>query len=93
MVVDFSDVLRSHGTGLEFSPCSSGGGAIAGIIIAFLAGVLTNFDNSIATWAGAHNPFFGGDAADLLALLPFAGLILVLWLTGRERILAGRRTA
>src|SRR5439155_5314937 len=69
------------------------GGAIAGIIIAFLAGVLTNFDNSIATWAGAHNPFFGGDAADLLALLPFAGLILVLWLTGRERILAGRRTA
>ena len=69
------------------------GGAIAGIIIAFLAGVLTNFDNSIANWAGAHNPFFGGDAADLLALLPFAGLILVLWLTGRERILAGRRTA
>jgi len=69
------------------------GGAIAGIIIAFLAGVLTTFDNSVATWAGAHNPFFAGTSADLLALLPFAGLVYLLWATGRERFLAGPRKA
>jgi uncharacterized oligopeptide transporter (OPT) family protein len=69
------------------------GGAIAGIIIAFLAGVLTNFDNSVATWAETHNPFFAGTSADLLALLPFAGLVFLLWATGRERVLAGPRKA
>src|SRR5262249_41697613 len=67
------------------------GGAIAGILIAFLAGVLTNFDNSIASWAETKNPFFAGEGANALALIPFAGLILILWLTGRERFLAGRR--
>src|SRR2546429_9760214 len=40
------------------------GGAIAGILIAFLAGALPNVDDSIATWAGASNPVFGGTAAD-----------------------------
>jgi hypothetical protein len=68
------------------------GGAIAGILIAFLAGVLTNFDNSIASWAGANNPFFAGEAANALALLPFVGLILILWLTGREKMFGGRGT-
>jgi hypothetical protein len=66
------------------------GGAIAGILIAFLAGVLTNFDNSIASWAEAKNPFFAGDGADLLALIPFALLILVLLQTGREKMFGGR---
>jgi hypothetical protein len=69
------------------------GGAIAGIIIAFLAGVLTDFDNSIGSWAAAHNPFFNGDRADLLALLPFAALTIVLWLVGREKLLGGRKAA
>ena len=68
------------------------GGAIAGILIAFLAGVLTDFDNSIGKWAAANNPFFAGPNADLLALLPFAGITLLLWLVGREKLLAGRRT-
>jgi hypothetical protein len=68
------------------------GGAIAGILIAFLAGVLTNFDNAIASWAGASNPFFAGEAANALALLPFAGLILILWMTGREKMFGGRGT-
>jgi hypothetical protein len=66
------------------------GGAIAGILIAFLAGVLTNFDNAIASWAGANNPFFRSEGADALALLPFAGLVLMLWLTGREKLFGGR---
>jgi hypothetical protein len=68
------------------------GGAIAGILIAFLAGVLTNFDNSIASWAEAKNPFYAGGGANALALIPFAGLVLVLWLTGREKLFGGRGT-
>src|SRR5262245_38793599 len=70
----------------------SAGGAIAGILIAFLAGVLTNFDNSIATWAEANNPFFAGERANALALIPFAVLIFVLLQTGREKMFGGRGT-
>ena len=66
------------------------GGAIAGILIAFLAGVLTNFDNSIASWAEAKNPFFTGEAANALALIPFAGLIFILLQTGQEKMFGGR---
>ncbi len=69
------------------------GGAIAGIIIAFLAGVLTDFDNSIAKWAESGNPFFAGDASDLLALIPFALLTVLLFLVGREKLLGGRKAA
>ena len=68
------------------------GGAIAGILIAFLAGVLTKFDSAIQTWAEAKNPFFGGERADALALLPFLGLVSILWLTGREKMFGGRGT-
>jgi hypothetical protein len=38
-----------------------------------------------------RNPLFAGTAADVLALLPFAVLVLLLYLAGREAILAGRR--
>jgi uncharacterized oligopeptide transporter (OPT) family protein len=68
------------------------GGAIAGIIIAFLAGVLTDFDNGLAKWAEG-NPFFAGDASDLLALLPFALLTVLLFMVGREKLLGGRKPA
>jgi hypothetical protein len=37
------------------------------------------------------NPFFEGASADFLSLIPFALLTLLLYLTGREVILAGRR--
>jgi putative OPT family oligopeptide transporter len=69
------------------------GGAIAGILIAFLAGVLTDFDNSIGKWAAAANPFFAGDASDRLALIPFALLTLLLFMVGREKLLGGRKAA
>ena len=69
------------------------GGAIAGIIIAFLAGVLTDFDNKVAHWAEAANPFFAGERSDLLALIPFAVLTYILWLVGREKLLGGRKQA
>jgi hypothetical protein len=69
------------------------GGAIAGIVIAFLAGLLSNLDASLQRWALANNPFFEGPYADVLALGPFAVLILVLWLVGRGSLMAGESHA
>lgn len=66
------------------------GGAIAGIVIAFLAGVLTDTNKKIEEWAGAHNPFFTGDSSNWLSLIPFVVLIVLLYLTGREKILTSR---
>jgi hypothetical protein len=66
------------------------GGAIAGILIAISQGVLTDFDNHMTEVMKASNPFFNGDHADLLALIPFALLSILLYMAGREMILAGR---
>jgi putative OPT family oligopeptide transporter len=68
------------------------GGAIAGIIIAFMAGVLMGLDNRLTRWATAHNPFYGGASADLLALIPFAVLSVLLFLTGRSNRTRNTRT-
>lgn len=67
------------------------GGAIAGIIIAFLAGVpfMANFNERITRFS-ERNPLYIGPNADLWSLIPFAALIVLLWLTGREKILAHR---
>ncbi len=62
------------------------GGAIAGIVIAFVAGVLGNLDARITKWAEAFNPFFAGPNADWLALIPFAALTGFLYLTGRQAL-------
>jgi len=67
------------------------GGAIAGILIAFLAGVLGDFDAAVGRWAEKNNPFFAGPHADLLALLPFAAIAVFLYLVARERVLGPRR--
>ena len=61
------------------------GGALAGIIIAITAGVLTDFDNAMAKWAEAANPFFAGPAADLLTLIPYGVLIVLLFWVAREK--------
>jgi len=66
------------------------GGAIAGIIIAYTQGVLGDFDSKRAAWAEAHNPFFAGANADLLSLLPFVGIMALLYLVGRGKVLAGK---
>ena len=65
------------------------GGAIAGILIAFIAGVpsMAGFNARIEAF-GEANPMRSGPAADLLTLIPFAVLIVVLYLTGREKLLA-----
>jgi putative OPT family oligopeptide transporter len=67
------------------------GGAIAGIIIAFLAGVTANARIKKGVEAfGESNPFRTGAASDALSLIPFALLIVILYLTGREKLLASR---
>jgi uncharacterized oligopeptide transporter (OPT) family protein len=69
------------------------GGAIAGILIAFMAGSMEKLDTSLTHWAEAHNPFFNGASSDLLALIPFGLLTLLLWMVGRGMILAGKEPA
>lgn len=66
------------------------GGAIAGIAIAFSQGLLTDFDTKMTNVMTASNPFFGGGSSDLLALIPFGVLTVLLYLAGRETILANR---
>lgn len=68
------------------------GGALAGIVVAFIAGVprFGEFNGRIEKWADLHNRFFNGPNADLLSLIPFVVLMILLYLAGREAILAGR---
>ncbi len=61
------------------------GGALAGIIIAFTAGIMTDFDKRITDWASLHNPFFEGAHADMLSLIPFTVIALFLFWLGREK--------
>jgi hypothetical protein len=69
------------------------GGALAGIVIAIFAGVptFTDLNQRIEAWSSANNPFFHGPNADLLALIPFTVLTVLLYLVGRDRLLAPRR--
>lgn len=69
------------------------GGAIAGIVVAFLAGVMSNVYAGFESWSTAHNPFFHGPNADLLSMIPFIILALLLYLAGREVILAEKSKA
>ncbi len=61
------------------------GGALAGILIAFTAGVLGDFDKAVTAWSSAHNPFFEGGWSDSLSLLPYAALVVLLYWTAREK--------
>jgi putative OPT family oligopeptide transporter len=67
------------------------GGAIAGIIIAFMAGVLTDFNQKVTDLMTRVNPFFIGDRSDVLSLIPFVILTTLLYLAGREAILGGKK--
>jgi uncharacterized oligopeptide transporter (OPT) family protein len=57
------------------------GGAIAGIVIAFMAGVLGDMQTKIEDFAAANNPFFAGDHADALSMIPFVALAVLLYIT------------
>ncbi|HEY3860852.1 MAG TPA: oligopeptide transporter, OPT family [Verrucomicrobiae bacterium] len=59
------------------------GGAIAGILIAFMAGAMEKWDDRITKWAEASNPFYAGPHSNWLALIPFAGLVLLLFWVSR----------
>lgn len=65
------------------------GGAIAGIIIAFMAGTLGDVDKKLTDWAVANNPFFEGPYADALSMIPFGIMLVFLWLVGNGKLLAG----
>jgi len=67
------------------------GGAIAGIIIAFLAGVLGDFDTAVTKWSTANNPLFEGPNADLLTLIPFTALCVFLYFVAREKLLTPKK--
>ncbi|MDB6064663.1 MAG: oligopeptide transporter protein [Pedosphaera sp.] len=66
------------------------GGAIAGILIAYIQGVQVKFDERLTNWATAFNPFFAGPHSDWLALIPFVLLTLFLYLVGREALMGNR---
>ncbi|HSE96674.1 MAG TPA: OPT/YSL family transporter, partial [Blastocatellia bacterium] len=82
------------------------GGALASIVIAFMAGVLVDMNRRLNEWSMANNPFYPASEdflkenpganphlyADVLSLIPFAILIVLLYMVGREWILAGKRT-
>jgi len=67
------------------------GGAIAGILIALVGGVLVALDDRLGKWAAANNPFFDGPWADALSLIPFALLVGFLLLVAREKLLAPKK--
>ena len=70
------------------------GGAIAGILIALFAVVpaLKEIQDASGKWAKEGNPFYGGESADILALLPFIALAVILYFVGREMLLSGRKS-
>jgi putative OPT family oligopeptide transporter len=67
------------------------GGALAAVFIAFFAGLWKERSDLIEHWSRDHNPFFNGPWADLLSLIPFVILMVILYLVGREKLLAPRR--
>ncbi len=67
------------------------GGALAGIAIAFLEGAMKSTDDKLNDWAMAHNPIFNGPHADALSMIFFLGLCVLLYLVGREALLAPRK--
>jgi hypothetical protein len=62
------------------------GGAIAGIVIAFIAGVMGDVQGKIDDWAKANNPLYEGPNADLYSMAPFVLLAALLyWVATRDR--------
>ena len=69
------------------------GGALAAVFIAFFKGVWQEQSTLIEHWSRDNNPFFAGPWSDALSMLPFLLLVVLLYLVGREKLLAGRRQA
>jgi putative OPT family oligopeptide transporter len=73
------------------------GGAIAGIMVALFSldygflNSLKKIKDDSATWAATDNPFFAGNHADWLGMIPFWILAILLYYVGRELILKGKK--
>jgi putative OPT family oligopeptide transporter len=67
------------------------GGALAGVIFAFLNIPLKEKLDSFEKWAAANNPFFEGPHADFYAMIPFTALAILLYFVGHEKILGPKR--
>ena len=81
---DERNAAGDRSAGVLLSSGYIAGGALAGILIAFSAGVLTDFDKAASDWAAASNPFFEGPYADALSLLPYAVLIWFILAASRK---------
>jgi len=68
------------------------GGTLAGIVIAFMAGVpsMAPITQGIQEAQTANNPFFAGPYANVLSLIPFGILCVLLYLVGRDRLLTSK---
>jgi len=73
-----------RGPGVLLASGYIAGGAIAGIAIAFMAGVMTDWDTYFNDVMTAGNPFFNGPYASGLSLIPFALLTWNLYRTARR---------
>jgi putative OPT family oligopeptide transporter len=75
--------------------CASGyiaGGAIAGIVLAIILGLeKLEWIDAYFTKLSQSNPFHTGPNADWLSLIPFAALVIFLYLVGREKVLNPRK--
>jgi hypothetical protein len=77
-----ADQLTAEGDKSPGVLLSSGyiaGGAIAGIVIAFVAGVMGDLQGRIDDWSKANNPLYHGAYADLLSVIPFVALSALLY--------------
>jgi putative OPT family oligopeptide transporter len=68
------------------------GGALAAVFIAFFAGLWKEKTDAIELWSKSHNSFYKGDWSDLLSMIPFVVLMILLYLVGREKLLAPKRS-
>jgi hypothetical protein len=66
------------------------GGTLAGVLFAFLVIPWKEHLDGWQKWASAHNPFFDGPWSDILAMIPFIALSVLLYLVGRDVLLAGK---
>jgi len=82
---DEKQALGDRSSGVLLASGYIAGGALAGILIAITAGVLTHFDEFLTQWATEHNPFFEGAYSDLLTMLPYSCIVVLLYWVGREK--------
>jgi len=88
MAADVHGESFSRAVERELSPP---GLRLAATILPPPAGLPPRFDARLTDWARANNPFFSGPNADMLSMIPFIIITLLLYLTGREVILASKK--